>query len=355
MSPQFTLEDASRLLAVWIAANPKEVEAMEAALERYSKYFAFDNLEHVTSDGFKDFLQYKHNKHWNGIFYYPVYRDMDRLRQCLRVLLNEADSIETRLDRIVPKGGPPFIKGLNRAVLTAVLMCAHPDKYAVYNRKSDEALTLLSLNEAKAKDSFAKRYLAINSACHEIGKSIGQPLHLVDHMFALVLDDVERTSKGTNTGPDSDDESDDDFLFTTEANLEDFIVANWSNTPLARKLGLELHKDSPEDEDESAKQYDTGIGRIDILARDRSKNWVVIELKKGKGGQNAVGQTLKYMGWIKANKATGDETVRGIIITGCPDDKMQYALSMAQNISSFTHELRFELTEQPLPSDSRVD
>jgi hypothetical protein len=213
------------------------------------------------------------------------------------------------------------------------------------------------LNEAKAKDSFGKRYLAINSACLEIANSIGQPLHLVDTMFALILDEVAatKTSDTTDgTGSDSDDEPDEEFLFTTEAVLEDFIVANWDTAPFARALGLQLYKDKPEDEDESATQYYTDVGRIDILARDKNNNWVVIELKRGKGGQNAVGQILKYMGWIKATKAKGEETVRGIIITGRPDDRIRYAVSMTHNISFYTYRFRFEPNEQSPHSSSAV-
>src|SRR4029077_1962849 len=223
MPPQFTLEHASQLLTDWIAQNPERVEAKKAAIDRYSKYFAPDNLDNVTREGFKDFLLIRNNQHWDKIYRHPeIYADIDRLRKCLKILLDQAVPIESRLDKIMPKGGPAFIKGFNRAVVTAVLMCAHPDKYAVYNRKSDEALELLSLNKAEAKDTFGKRYLAINDACLEIHKSINQPSQLVDTMCAWMLSAVEQLKDSSGAtgvvtnGSDSGDESDEYFAFIKE-------------------------------------------------------------------------------------------------------------------------------------------
>jgi hypothetical protein len=345
MSPQFTLEHASRLLKDWMAQNPQKVAAKNAAIDRYRNYFAVDNLDNVTRDGFKDFLLLKNNQHWDKIYRHPeIYADMDRLHECLKLLLDkdEVVPIEARLDQIVPKIGPPFIKGFSRAVVTAILMCAHPDKYAVYNRKSDEALKLLSLNKAKAHESFGKRYVAINDACLDIAKSVSQPLHLVDTMFALMLDEAH----GVEIGPDLHDESDEEFVFKNEAELEDFIIGNWDSTPLARTLGLRPHKATEEDEDETATQVRIDVGIIDILARDKNNNWVVIELKKGKGGPNAVGQILNYIGWIKKQHwAKGQETVRGVIIVGRSDDKIKCALSMTQDVELYTYDVRFELNK----------
>jgi len=357
MSPQLTLEHASELLRDWIAQNPQRVAAKNAAIDRYRNYFAVDNIDKVTREGFKDFLLLKNNQHWDKLYRHPeIYADMDRLHRCLALLLEEDEvvPIETRLDKIVPKAGPAYIKGFSRAVVTAILMCAHPDKYAVYNRKSDEALELLSLNKAKAQESFGKRYLAINGACLEIARSIGQPLHLVDTMFALMLDDVQLPTPDAGVGADLPDDSDEEFVFKNEAELEDFIIGNWNSTPLARTLGLRPHKDKEEDEDETATQVHVGVGIIDILARDKDNNWVVIELKKGKGGPNAVGQILNYMGWIKRNKAKGEETVRGVIITGRPDDKIKHALLMTQNVELYAYEVRFELNVSSPLSGSAV-
>jgi len=101
-------------------------------------------------------------------------------------------------------------------------------------------------------------------------------------------------------------------LFPLDRYLEDFLVSNWDKTTLGRTLSLHS------EDEESATQYPTDVGPIDILARDRSnQDWVVIELKKGRSSDAVVGQLLRYMGWVKRHKAAEGEGVRGIINHRC--------------------------------------
>ena len=68
---------------------------------------------------------------------------------------------------------------------------------------------------------------------------------------------------------------------------------------------------------------------------------VVIELKREKASDNTVGQIMRYMGWVK--KKYNDEKVKGIIISGDEDEKLNYALSVQDNIQSLTYKMNFEL------------
>ena len=82
-----------------------------------------------------------------------------------------------------------------------------------------------------------------------------------------------------------------------------------------------------EDEKLISKQYQTDVGPIDILARDKkTKNYVVIELKKNQTSDDTIGQLLRYMGWIKKNKK--DDGVKGVIVAGQFDTKLDHAKSM---------------------------
>jgi RecB family endonuclease NucS len=53
-------------------------------------------------------------------------------------------------------------------------------------------------------------------------------------------------------------------------------------------------------------------GFRDITAKDQAGNTVVIELKAGKAGKDAVGQLLTYMGQVKA--AQNPSGLRGILV-----------------------------------------
>jgi hypothetical protein len=183
-----TIEDAARLLSEWTKENYEFVAAKQAAVEHYGKLFHPDNIDKLTDEQFTEFLVFKNNKHWSGLNRHPeIDVDLDRLKTTLKVLLDESEPIQARLNKIADGGGSLYIRGLGKAVLTAVLMCVYPDKYAVYNRISEGALTRLGFPRPKPKDSLGNQYLHVNAYCHQIAAMIKQPLHLVDRMFSIVF------------------------------------------------------------------------------------------------------------------------------------------------------------------------
>lgn len=93
-----------------------------------------------------------------------------------------------------------------------------------------------------------------------------------------------------------------------------------------------------------SQQCRTDIGAIDILARDKSsKGYVVIELKKNQTSDDTIGQLTRYMGWIREKKK--DNNVKGIIIAGQYDKKLEFALKMVPNTEVFLYEVTFKLNE----------
>jgi len=129
--------------------------------------------------------------------------------------------------------------------------------------------------------------------------------------------------------------------FGLESHLEEFLVSNWDKLNLNKKYSI-----LKEEGKTIGQQYVTPIGRIDILAKGNdNKEWLIIELKKGKSDDQVVGQVLRYVGWIEENLAEEGETVRGLIITKDRDDKLLYALKTLKNVSLMTYIVRFDLEE----------
>jgi hypothetical protein len=100
-----------------------------------------------------------------------------------------------------------------------------------------------------------------------------------------------------------------EMRFPLEKYLEHFIVDNWDSIDFGEPL--ELYR---EDDGTPGQQYTTDVGIIDILAKDKKGNFVVIELKRGKSSQHVMGQVLAYIGWVRRNLATEGQGVRGIVI-----------------------------------------
>lgn len=148
-------------------------------------------------------------------------------------------------------------------------------------------------------------------------------------------EEIEKLSAGGETSQDVLASSE----FALESHLEEFIVSNWSSVNELKNYDILM-----EDGQQVGQQYVTPIGRIDILAKSKDgKEWLVIELKKGKNNDQVVGQILRYMGWIGANESKDGETIKGLIITRDNDDKLIYALKATQNISLMNYKVNFEL------------
>jgi len=85
--------------------------------------------------------------------------------------------------------------------------------------------------------------------------------------------------------------------------LEDLLSANLSHLGIPN---LKLVK--------NGRQYKTDVSNIDLLAIDK-KGYIVIELKKGRTEDEAIGQVLRYMGWVHEHLSP-DKEVRGVIVIG---------------------------------------
>ena len=86
------------------------------------------------------------------------------------------------------------------------------------------------------------------------------------------------------------------------------------------------------------RQFETeDAGRIDILARDAQQGYVVVELKRDKGSDSALGQILRYIGWVRFNLLSNDEPVRGFVVGDRFDDKIVYAILSNDAIDNMCH------------------
>lgn len=164
-------------------------------------------------------------------------------------------------------------------------------------------------------------------------------------------DEIERLLAGiVEAGLHVDDETvEDPLVFALERNLEDFICANWSKTDLAKNYDIFKDKNG------IGRQYETDTGRIDILAisKDR-KEFLVIELKKGRASDKVVGQVLRYMGDVTEELAKNGEAVKGRIIAFENDLKIERALSVTNNIDFYHYKVDFELFKND-PSQGEDD
>ena len=137
----------------------------------------------------------------------------------------------------------------------------------------------------------------------------------------------------------TDELVEDPSVFALEKHLEDFLVSNWAHTELGQDY------DIVEDEGEVVgQQYPSDTGNIDILAisKDR-REYLVIELKKGRASDAVVGQIQRYMGFVLDDLADEGQGVRGAIIALEDDLRLRRALRVTNNIDFYRYQVSFKL------------
>jgi restriction system protein len=154
-------------------------------------------------------------------------------------------------------------------------------------------------------------------------------------------DEIERLIGGA-TAPtlvSADPSVEDPTAFALEEHLEDFLVSNWEHTLLGKEF------DIYEEDGELAQQYPSDTGPIDILAvsKDR-RRLLVVELKRGRASDAVVGQTLRYMSFVKDELAAGRE-VLGAIIAQEDDARLRRAIALTPSISFYRYQVSFKLVK----------
>lgn len=335
----------SRRPIVTAAERRRENEEM---LARYGRLFDPTNIPNLTAEEFKSFLSIKNNKHWEGIHRQSglLTRDMNKLHEALRLLVDEQKPLKERLEKLFPKGQPGLVKGLGRAIATPILTVVYPEKYGVFNSRSERALKHFGLfPDFERGASFADRYIAVNEVLNRLAHEYDLSLLELDEVFGwfgLAEEEPEpEDEKPVQIGGETVESLPN---FGLETFLADFLVYNWDSTTLSKQYYLY------EEDGDVAQEYHTSIGRIDLLARDRDNaDWVVIELKRGRSSDVVVGQLLRYMGWVQENLACDGESVRGIVIAGDVDDRMRYALKpLIDKVTLLTYAVQFHLQEVAL-------
>ncbi len=263
------------------------VTPREQVFARYRPIFSSEHVPGLTKDEFTSFLYFENNHHWSGLYRKGLGAavNIEALRQGLAVLLDESRPIRERFPDALGT-----VSGLGKAIATAILIVAYPDRYGVWNNTSEAALRQLGLWPRPTSAPFAQG-----------GES-----------FAL------------------------------ERQLQEFLLENWERTPLAKEWIIFNTPDDPE----AGNEYPTDIGRIDILAVHKEQpRYLIVELKRNQSSDQTVGQALRYMGWVKKHLAKHGQSVEALIISNRADKSAQYALSTLPNVSMMTYEIEFRLKD----------
>lgn len=164
---------------------------------------------------------------------------------------------------------------------------------------------------------------------------------LQDADGSLVVGRVD--GDGAASTPALAEESEDSAngIFALESHLRDYLAKNLPKlTDHDEPLKLYV---SPDGRD--GVEFQTDVGPIDLLAVDSNGDYYVMELKVNRGVDQALGQILRYMGWIATRLANGKQ-VYGVIMAANISDKLKYAATQVPQVRLM--EYRLAVTLQPV-------
>ena len=138
----------------WIA-EPKLKQERDEVLAKYSEVFKLENIDNLTNETFREFLNYKYNKHWNGLNQTGghLVKDMDKLKSALKILLDESQSLSNRIKRLRDRKSEDYVSNFGRAIYTIILLVTNPKKYPVVNNPVLAALDKFDLYSKKLQKS----------------------------------------------------------------------------------------------------------------------------------------------------------------------------------------------------------
>ena len=306
----------------------------DVVLARYQPIFNPTAISRLTEAQFKSFLLFENNHHWSGLNRkgHRACADMKALRQSLALLLDEKKPLTDRMNHVADE-----VPGMGKALITAILLVAYPDKYGVWNNTSETSLNQLQVwPEFDRGLTFGKRYELMNAILLRLANDLGIDLWTLDALHWRVISHDGNDGKAGEPVPPTGDVQ----TFGLERHLHDFLRDNWGRTSLGKEWALYAEQG----DDEAGYEYVTDIGKIDLLAKHRTKpRWLVVELKRAQTSDETAGQVLRYMGWVRRKMAQKGATVEGLIIAHDADDKLRYAISELADVKLMLYDVSFSL------------
>lgn len=81
--------------------------------------------------------------------------------------------------------------------------------------------------------------------------------------------------------------------------------------------------------------YSTGVGDIDLLARDGSGALVVVRVADRGQGEELVAETLQRIGWVRKHLGKGKQKTRGIVLVAQAPENLSYTAAAVAGTITF--------------------
>lgn len=318
---------------------PDSVVHKDTALAEYQPLFKIGKIEAITEQEFKEFLLFDNNRHWTGLHRKGsmMTDDMEQLRDGIETLVDEEQDPASRIQTT-----KKTVDGMGKATISAVLVTAYPEDYGVWNNRSEEALKQLDIwPDFEYGSDFGQRYVRVNDVLLNLSNELDIDLWDLDALLGYIVEAEEGSTDETI------DNAEGSGKFVKERHLQLYLVNHWERMELSSQW--EIYADS--DDPQAGVEFSTGIGRPDILLTHTSEARVcILELKRGSTSDRAVGQLLRYIGWVREHltdleDVSTDAEVEGRLIVSDSSKKLEYAISVVPELALYEYEMEVSLLQ----------
>ncbi len=164
------------------------LQSKDKVLGRFQAEFAPRAIHGFSVGTFRDFLSFKHNKHWTGLQRPTshVCDDMPKLRAAITHLFDESVPVIERIDNLT-KHKEMSVPGISVGILTPLLLVRFPEKYGVWNSKAESALNMLGILPHFTKGSSkGQKYNTLNTLYLQLANMTGLDLWSLDGLWHVI-------------------------------------------------------------------------------------------------------------------------------------------------------------------------
>lgn len=293
------------------------IKKRREACERLGRHLDLENIDKLTEDDISKLLSFDENQTMEARRVKPrLVKDMGKLRDAIRIIVDESRDVKERLNEAIK------LPGMGPAVATMILFLKYPDKYPFWSSPKGTILREIGAI-GRLTGTFGDKYKEIVDAEERLSSNHGIDLTELDTFLWWVEKEKVRRPEEVEVEA---------IPFEAEEELRAFL----SQHPEAIEKGLKV----------VGVEHPTDVGNIDLLCSREDRSFLVVELKKVKDTDKAVGQLLRYMGWVKEKLAMG-YPVKGLIVTHQYDERLDYASKAWEDIKIKYYAIKFELSDEP--------
>lgn len=114
--------------------------------------------------------------------------DLERLWKLLTFVQDESVDVEVRVRQGLQ--GAYYCQGIGRNILTALLHTFSPDKYGVWNSRTEDTLNIIRRTPRPIFDA-GKKYLVINNELTQLGAELDTDLTTIDGFMWFISKKVK--------------------------------------------------------------------------------------------------------------------------------------------------------------------